>query len=141
MNSSFHTQVICTPSQRARVKVNHCEEVDDLLLDSLLFTALLSLASFALCASSLAYSAASLRAFSPVERCSQVQVPATHYHRDKTLSPHFLFRAKRWRFLCSRTGVISLCILGALKDGFFPSLTGSGRRITYCLTSSSLLRL
>ena len=92
-------------------------EVDDLLLDSLLF--LSSLASFALLAKSLAYSAASARDFSPALR----------------------LRERRCLFRCKRTGVMSRWIFGALNRWGFPSFCGRGRLMTYCLTSSSFVRL
>ena len=92
-------------------------EVDDLLLDNLLF--LSSLASFALFARSLAYSAASARDFSPALR----------------------LRESRCLFRCRRTGVISRWILGALYRWGFPSFCGSGLLMMYCRTSSSFVRL
>ena len=92
-------------------------EVDDLLLDNLLF--LNSLASFALLARSLAYSAASARDFSPALR----------------------LRERRCLFRCRRTGVIRRWILGALYRWGFPSFSGSGLLMTYCRTSSSFVRL
>lgn len=92
-------------------------EVDDRLLDNLLF--LSSLASFDLLARSLAYSAASCLAFSPLLR----------------------FRDKRWRFRWSLTGVIRRWILGALYRTGLPSFWGRALLMIYCLTSSSLERL
>ena len=92
-------------------------EVDDLLLDNLLF--LSSLASFALFARSLAYSAASARDFSPALR----------------------LRERRCLFRWRRTGVIKRWILGALYRWGFPSFSGSGLLMMYCRTSSSFVRL
>ena len=92
-------------------------EVDDLLLDNLLF--LSSLASFALLARSLAYSAASARDFSPALR----------------------LRERRCLFRWRRTGVIRRWILGALYRWGFPSFSGSGLLMMYCRTSSSFVRL
>lgn len=92
-------------------------EVDDLLLDNLLF--LNSLASLALFARSLAYSAASARDFSPA----------------------FRLRERRCLFRWRRMGVIRRWILGALYRWGFPSFCGSGLLMMYCRTSSSFVRL
>merc|ERR1712154_336408 len=93
--------------------------IESLREELLLRSSLRSLASFSRIARSLAYSAASSR----------------------FLSARFFLRAKRARFLCSTTGVTRRWILGALDLAFLPSFSGNGLLTTYCLTSSSFVRL
>jgi len=83
--------------------------------------------------------ASSLRSFSSLARC-RISL-AYSAASALLLSARFFFRATRKRLRWRRRGVTRRWILGALVRSFLPSFSLSGRRTTYCRTSSSFVRL